>query len=260
MGFFSKAINFAGDMLTGGAVSNLQSQQQTNAAQIALAENQTQFQERMSSTAHQRQVADLRAAGINPMLSAQLGGATTPTGALAQLQAPTPGAIGAGFAQTGMTAFNMSQQAKNNSSTRSLQATQSDLGQKQAALAETQAEKTTANAQEARANTQVLNERKKQIQAETSKLKVDTRKSEVETAESAARTGKTVSDMNLTSERTRSESRLNRISEAREGIDTSAAAYDAIAERVLQAIGGASSAAKIATPAGRAATIRGLGQ
>lgn len=56
----------------------------TNAANREMAQNQTDFQERMSNTAYQRAVRDMRAAGINPMLAFSKGGASTPTGSLVQ--------------------------------------------------------------------------------------------------------------------------------------------------------------------------------
>ena len=54
------------------------------------------FQRNMANSAHQREVEDLRAAGINPMLSAKLGGNATPPGAVApppDLQAPVSSAL-----------------------------------------------------------------------------------------------------------------------------------------------------------------------
>lgn len=69
-----------------GAVGTYIGASEANKASAAQAEKQMSFQERMSSTAHQREVKDLIAAGLNPMLSAKLGGASSPAGAMAPVQ------------------------------------------------------------------------------------------------------------------------------------------------------------------------------
>ncbi len=79
-----------------------------NKAQRAEAQRQRDFQERMSGTAYQRAVTDMRLAGINPMLAYMQGGASTPGGAQATVED-----VGGPSVSSALHARRLSQEIKN---------------------------------------------------------------------------------------------------------------------------------------------------
>lgn len=107
-------------VLSGGA--NLIGGYFQNQANSAQAQRQMDFQRSMSDSAHQREVADLRAAGLNPILSAGGPGASSPAGAMADQQNLGP-SVGQGIA-TAM----------------AVKAQQKDFQQKDSAIANTDAD------------------------------------------------------------------------------------------------------------------------
>jgi len=69
-----------------GAIGSLFGQKSANKQNLQIAREQMSFQERMSNTAYQRAIADMRKAGLNPMLAFSQGGASSPAGSSAQMQ------------------------------------------------------------------------------------------------------------------------------------------------------------------------------
>jgi hypothetical protein len=68
-------------------------QERANQKNLQIAREQMAFQERMSGSAYQRSMKDMKLAGLNPMLAYQQGGASSPGGASATMEDITAPAL-----------------------------------------------------------------------------------------------------------------------------------------------------------------------
>lgn len=145
-GFFKGLTPALGAAVSGGA--SIYGQQQANASNAEQAQKQMDFQERMSNTQYQRGMADMKSAGLNPMLAYSQGGASSPQGAQATMQNELSGGVSSAL-QSAQTL-------------QQLEATQASIGQTKAMTDQIGAEIGRITA-----NTGVANAQEENIRAQT---------------------------------------------------------------------------------------------
>lgn len=201
------------DALTGGAMS----QKEANQQNVALARENRDWSESMSNSAYQRAMADMRKAGLNPMLAYSQGGASTPS---TQNASVAPASVGQGL-------FN------------SAKAIATGIPQIQNMQADTQLKQ---------ANTEVSSTQATLNNANTQKALANATQSNQAAHESFTRMQKIQAEVKGAHAQSRMKERADMLEKQRESIDKMYSEADAHAERISGALGTVTNAVKALKP------------
>lgn len=212
-------------VLTGGGSYDYKAQKEANDVNVGMAREQMQFQERMSNSAYQRGMMDMEKAGLNPMLAFSQGGASSPSGAMAQVSPASKGRIVKGTADAIEQAFGAATGSAK--SWNDINNVKADTN-----LKETANDEKKVNMENTAADTAL-----KVIQAKTEAHRRDKERFSAKSAEADAKVS----------------ARHGEIAAAREATDKQLAVFDAWLERIEQAGGAVGNAVRALFHGGKGA-------